>query len=481
MKALHSAYFKTIYVLATISIACFLTACSQSNDQESNKKNSEFNEREKAEYDYAYALGVQAVIYGWAPVMMDVALIQQTSVDAPMNNGQAPLNMFGPITRLWDYRDRSYTTANNDTYYIQGWADLEEEPIVVYIPPIKNRYWIEQVLDMYTESVVDLCNATVGDEGGYFVFAKRGFDGDIPKNLPVYYSNTRYIWLAGRIGSKSANDKELINELQLQWRLMSLSDYPNGGVQAPPTVKDEAPTVQFPQGLEWFDRLDQVLAENPLKEDANILEPLEFIGIGKGGTSDLSEIKKKALLQAFKDGFDIIVDAAKYSATPYDGWNYEYKAGKYAADYLQRSAINMNSIGLNSPDRAMYPKRYVDSESEILHGKNGYEITLPADMQINEDLGGFWSITMYDAVDRFMVENEINRYKVASFTENLNFNEDGTLTIYISHEKPTDPKRLANWLPAPNDEFMLQCRLYEPKMSVVNGEFKLPDLYKVEK
>jgi len=467
-------------ILLVFTVFCFTTSCKQKNESSENATNTSLNEREKAEFDYAYALGVQAVIYGWAPVMMDVALIQQTSVDAPMDNGQAPLNMFGPIMRLWDYRDRSYTTANNDTYYIQGWADLEDEPMVVYIPAIKNRYWIEQVLDMYTESVVDLCNATVGDEGGYFVFAKRGYEGELPENIPVYYSNTRYIWLAGRIGSNSETDKELINNLQLKWRIMPLNEYPDGGVQPAPLNKDEAPTVQFPHGLEWFDRLDKVLAENPLEEDANILEPLEYIGIGKGGTSTLSQIKKDALMKAFKDGFDIIVDAAKYSATPYDGWNYEYKAGKYEADYLQRSAINMNSIGLNSPERAMYPKRYVDSDGEILHGKNGYEITLPADMQINKDLGGFWSITMYDAVDRFMVENEINRYKVASFTENLIYNEDGTLTMYISYKKPTDPKRLANWLPAPNDEFMLQCRLYEPKKSVVNGEFKLPDLFKVE-
>ncbi|MEM9326953.1 MAG: DUF1214 domain-containing protein, partial [Bacteroidota bacterium] len=129
----------------------------------------------------------------------------------------------------------------------------------------------------------------------------------------------------------------------------------------------------------------------------------------------------------------------------------------------------------------MYPKRYVDADGAVLHGANAYEITLPADMSVNYDLGGFWSITMYDAVDRFMVQNEIDRYKVASMTEGLVYNEDGSLTIYISYARPNDPKQLANWLPAPNDDFMLQCRLYEPKQAVVDGGFKLPDLFKIDR
>lgn len=73
---------------------------------------------------------------------------------------------------------------------------------------------------------------------------------------------------------------------------------------------------------------------------------------------------------------------------------------------------------------------------------------------------------MYDAQDRFMVENEINRYKVGSLSDHLVYNDDGSLTVYISSEKPTDSKRLANWLPAPKDGFMLQIRMYEPKPEV---------------
>ncbi|MEM9301401.1 MAG: DUF1254 domain-containing protein [Pseudomonadota bacterium] len=441
---------------------------------------AELTERERAEYDHAYTIAVQAAIYGWAPVMMDVARELQTSVDAPRNNGQAPINELGPITRLWDSRDRSYATPNNDTLYLQGWADLEEQPQVLYVPPIEDRYWMQQILDMYTESVVDLCNATVGTAGGYFVLAKTGFTGKIPDDLPVYYSPTRYIWLAGRLGVANNADQAAAREIQKQFRLMPLDAYPNGGVQPEPVVAEGAPEVVFPEGVAWFERPDEVLRDNPLASDEVLTEQFEFIGVGTGGVADLNPIRRSALNAAFPDAFHIVFDAAKYSDTPVNGWNWEYEAGRYGNDFLQRAAVNMNSVGLNSPVRAMYPKRYVDQDGRPLNGKHRYEITMPADMPVREAVGGFWSMTMYDAVDRFMVDNEINRHKIGTTTEGLVRNPDGTLTITLSHEMPEDPKARANWLPAPDDNFMLQIRLYEPEAAVVAGEFVLPQLYRID-
>ena len=472
-------HFKKCAVAVALASVFTLTGC-QNSAMTDPAPTSAYTDREQIEYKQAYTQGVQATIYGWAPVMMDVALVQQTSVDVPKNNGQAPINELGQITRLWDYRDRSYTTPNNDTLYLQSWADLEDQPQVLYVPEIKNRYWIEQIIDMYTESVIDLSNATVGDEGGYFVLAKRGYEGDLPEGVPVYYSRTRFIWLAGRLGVENAADEDVARELLKDFRLMPLDQYPNGGHQPEPKHADAAPRVEFPSGLAWFKRLDQVLTDNPLAEDEPVTEPFKYIGIGaEGGIDALSDVRKQALEDAFADAMAIIIDAAKYSDTPVNGWNWEYNAGRYGADYLQRAAINMNSIGLNSPERAMYPKRYVDSEGQLLNGENAYSITFPAEMPVNTDVGGFWSVTMYDAQDRFMVKNDINRYKIGSMTEGLMYNDDGTLTIHISHDKPSDATQQANWLPAPDDNFMLQIRLYEPDEVVFSGAYELPEMYKV--
>ncbi|MEM8745144.1 MAG: DUF1214 domain-containing protein [Actinomycetota bacterium] len=438
---------------------------------------SDNSDRARAAADYTYALGVQAVIYGWAPVMMDVACELQTSVSAPCSNGQAPLNRFGPITRLWDWRDRSYTTPNNDTLYLQAWLDIAERPIILYVPPITDRYWIEQAVDMYTESVVDLCNATLGGRGGYFAFALDGSELDLPADVPVYTSPTRYVWLAGRLGVADSHDLGQALEVQRQFRLMTPDEYPNGGVQPEPIRVDEAPTVVFPRGLDWFDRLSSVLAANPLPADEPIVG--QFRSIGVGADIDLDEHTSRALEAAFADGVRIIRDAAMFSSTAVNGWNWEFNAGRYGTDYLARASINMNSIGLNVPERAMYPKRYVDDRGDQLTGARRYSLTVDDPMPVNSDLGGFWSLTMYDAADRYMVENEIDRHKVGSTTDGLVRNDDGSITIHLGRDRPSEPDAAANWLPAPDGDFMLQMRLYEPEAHVVRGEYELPQVIRL--
>jgi hypothetical protein len=42
----------------------------------------------------------------------------------------------------------------------------------------------------------------------------------------------------------------------------------------------------------------------------------------------------------------------------------------------------------------------------------------------------FWSITMYDLPDRYLVENPIKRYSIGSSSPGLKTNEDGSLVIY---------------------------------------------------
>lgn len=39
---------------------------------------------------------------------------------------------------------------------------------------------------------------------------------------------------------------------------------------------------------------------------------------------------------------------------------------------------------------------------------------------------------------------------------------DEKLVIYIQNDKPTDPKQLKNWLPAPDGDFRFAARFYGP-------------------
>jgi hypothetical protein len=58
------------------------------------------------------------------------------------------------------------------------------------------------------------------------------------------------------------------------------------------------------------------------------------------------------------------------------------------------------------------------------------------------------------------------------------FEEDGSLLIDISHEAP--PSKNNNWLPVGKTPFSLVVRMYEPGASILNGQYKLPKLEKLE-
>jgi hypothetical protein len=50
----------------------------------------------------------------------------------------------------------------------------------------------------------------------------------------------------------------------------------------------------------------------------------------------------------------------------------------------------------------------------------------------------FWSLTMYDLPDFYLVANPIDRYSIGDGTPGLRRDNDGSITIVIQHEQPAD-------------------------------------------
>jgi hypothetical protein len=126
---------------------------------------------------------------------------------------------------------------------------------------------------------------------------------------------------------------------------------------------------------------------------------------------------------------------------------------------------------VNTPIEAYYPGVYVDASGATLDGSShDYTITFPKGK--TPPVGAFWSVTMYDAKKRLMVENSINRYKIGS-ADNLKADADDSVTIYIQNESPGKDKE-SNWLPAPEEPFYMLLRMYLPKIEVLNGQYDIP-------
>jgi hypothetical protein len=148
-------------------------------------------------------------------------------------------------------------------------------------------------------------------------------------------------------------------------------------------------------------------------------------------------------------------------------------------DYLNRTVgVVVGQFG-NYPSQAMYPGFQKDRNGDLLDGsKNKYSITFPA--------GGlpaanfFWSFTMYDLPNRFLVKNPIKRYSIGSQTASLKKREDGSLTIYFQKDSPGKENE-GNWLPTPKGPFYTVLRIYGPGEDMLNGTYKLPEIIAVEK
>jgi hypothetical protein len=180
---------------------------------------------------------------------------------------------------------------------------------------------------------------------------------------------------------------------------------------------------------------------------------------------------KAAIELGAKDGFEAI-EQAKLGENV-NGWDFSMKNGRFGEDYLLRSAVACRSLAGNTPEEAIYFNADKDFSGQPLSGAHCYEIRFERGQL--PPVNAFWSLTMYDGKNFFLVENPINRYSIGSQTRGLQTADDGSVTLYIQHKSPGKDKE-NNWLPAPADSFDVHLRTYWPKDRLLNGEYHLPPL-----
>jgi hypothetical protein len=152
-------------------------------------------------------------------------------------------------------------------------------------------------------------------------------------------------------------------------------------------------------------------------------------------------------------------------------WSTISNGAAFGVDYFTRTAVARSNIFVNSPNETNYYYQDLDENGARLNGANRYIVTFPKDQ--TPPVNGFWSLTLYNE-HHFFAPNQINRYSVGTKNKDLKYSSDGSLTIYVQSDPPTDAHR-ANWLPAPNDaDFSLYIRAYWPKVAVLDGSWTPP-------
>ncbi|QRM54921.1 DUF1254 domain-containing protein [Sinorhizobium sp. BG8] len=436
-------------------------------------------------------LAVEAYIYGYALVTMEMTRRVVTNVEKPVGS-KGPM---GHMIKLREYPDASFTDVtapNADTLYTTAFIDVGKEPWVFSFPDMKDRYFLFPMLDGWTTVFQVPGKRTTGGDAQTYAITGPGWEGTLPEGVTEYKSATSLVWILGRIYcTGTPEDYKAVHALQDECKLVPLSAYgkdwtpPPGkvdpSIDMKTAVRDQ---VNRMDAVEYFTLLSELLKTNPpTSADAPMVEKMARIGIVPGKDFDKSKLDAHFIKRIPEIAFGRIMLHFKFSdgdVKNINGWGFTTRTGIYGTEYLQRALVTAIGLGANRPQDAVYPTSLKMSDglfSRSYDGSNNYVITFPKGQ--TPPVRGFWSITMYNE-KYFFVENPINRYSISA-RQDLKPNPDGSIDIYIQNKTPGADKE-SNWLPAPAGKFVLMMRLYWPDdspPSILDGSWIIPAVKKV--
>ena len=417
------------------------------------------------------AIAEEGFIYG-LPIVMNYAVMYEYAVDRNSGQFKAPFNQIKNEPRVFTYKDTAVVTPNSDTPYSFLWMDLRAEPLVLSVPAVeKDRYYAVQLEDGNTFNYGYIGSRATGNEAGNYMVVGPDWQGETPAGIKQVFRSTTQFSLAGyRTQLLNPADMPNVEKVQAGYKVQPLSSYLK---QPPPPA---APTINFPKfdkamvKSNFFEYLDFALQFAPVGTEENAIRAkLASIGIGPGKTFDFKDLSlehKAEVLLGMKEGEDRIQKYLATEATEINGWGISSYFGNRAffdGDWLKRAAGAKAGIYGNDAIEAAYPMTRKDISGQALDGsKHNYTVTFAAGEY--PPVNAFWSITMYDGTTQLLIENTLNRYLINSpMLPDLKKNADGSLTLYIQKDEPTDTVQKANWLPAPDGPIYLVMRLYWPK------------------
>jgi len=436
--------------------------------------------QQKALNLWASSLALQAASWG-APLVTMYALRHHDAL------GPAPKAAPNSIWRMEDIstptlsKEAGYVTPNVNTVYGFGFMDLRSEPIIVEAPDSNNLYYMIEIVDMWTNAFAYIGGKTTGYKGGKFALVGPGWTGELPPDVKRIDSPTPWVLLQPRVHiyhdgkidlSQARKVLEGIKTTGLAaFTGKSAPAAPNYNYLAPMPVNPNLPVsaLQFQDPLQFWDILVAAMNENPPPKDqiTALIPMFKPLGIELNKPWDRSKLAPE-VLAAMKIAAQQIGTLLSNQpiGTIYNGaFLPPPSIGNFGTDYRTRAVVGRIGLTANTPSEAIYWMYPMDVEGNMLVGSKKYTMTFKSEIPYYDP--GFWSITLYDAINNYTVPNPLNRFMLGSDTPQLKKNADGSFTIYIQHDSPGKDKE-SNWLPAPIGPFYLIPRAYAPKPEIID-------------
>jgi len=430
------------------------------------------------------ALAADAYVYGF-PLVFDLQMVgghAQMGMIAP-----ASFNSFGHASRLAGPDDR-FVSVNNDTIYSIAQVDVSGGPVLLRVPDAAGRYYVLQFVDAWTSNFAYAGRRTTGTAAGSFLLTPPGWTRQVPGGARLIEFPTNVATIVGRWACDGPADLEAVRALQRQLALEPFgTPAPAAGLPVPAAVPDEL--AFFEQLRTWMQAFPPSAPDRDYQQRfaaLGLLDPVSPYarcppGLARAltagqdaGKQRLEAGLKAADLTPVINGWTLTFHMFDYNLDHLGPGTIDDPAWKMPdrhASYLARALAARGGLWGNHGYEAAYPMTYTDADGDQLDGHNRYVLRFDQDPPVD----AFWSITMYDLPDFYLVANPAGRYSIGDRTPGLRRGADGSLTIAIQHQPPPDT---SNWLPAPAGPFRPLMRLYQPQPAILDGTYKIPPITK---
>jgi hypothetical protein len=436
-----------------------------------------------------YVQMVGRAAYFWGYPIVATSSRRDAFAKAPERiylGGFLPMAPIGEVTMLHDYISPEQTfivCPNQDVVYGGGFAALDKEPMVFQVPDFGRRFWVYPIYDNRTDEIGRI-GQQYGTKPGFYMIVGPNWNGKVPEGITaIVRSSTDLAFPIPRIQmDDTAEDKQAIQAPLSQVMFYPLSQF-DGKMKT--TDWSKIPSVPVPAGPpnKWVNPetyLEQLLVVMmqvpPLPgEEALYGEIREVL---TAATKDPAI--KQALVESFFAADKELVDPLwqwRYNGVAAgNGWTTLKNGAEFGADYYTRTAVAYTNIYVNVPPEAVYFYNDNDSGGTQLNGQNLYSVTF-AKGQL-PPVKGFWSLTLYN--DRHLFnQNPLLRYSLGTKNKTLQYNPDGSLTLYAGATSPGKDKE-ANWLPAPVGAFSLYLRGYWADKAMLDRSWTPPTIEMVK-
>ncbi|MDX1036601.1 DUF1254 domain-containing protein [Sinorhizobium medicae] len=413
------------------------------------------------------AIAKEAYVYSYAPIASYGTWSKQaTSPDAPEYVGG--FNVFRHYSEAFTPENKDIVTPNNDTPYSWAWLDLRAEPMVLSVPAVpKDRYYVMQLIDLFTYNFGYVGVRSTGFDAGNYIIAGPGWKGEKPAGIDkIFQAETDIIGILGRTSLNGKEDIPNVKVIQAQYKLEPLSQFLKTPTPKPITATEfpeyDAAKATSHDFIGYINFLLQ-FAQPTVPSEAELMAKFAKIGIAPGALWDASKVDPATLAAIDQGVVDAKAAMAETAKTTLSSNGLFGSREFLKDDYMTRAMGAEKGLFGNSLEEAWYGGFVGDgSKATMLH----------FDADKLPPAKFFWSLTLYTLPDRFLYANPLERYSIGDRTKGLQYGEDNSLTIYLSHTSPGKGKE-ANWLPTPEGKYSLVARVYGPEQSAMDGTWKL--------